>query len=170
MLCGPKLTCRRCSWVESDAWYPRRKPSSRSRMGNPSLPGSRGSECRRRVVSEPSVQPPRHALFHESRLPAPDGGPADTGCAHDRRRTQPVGRGQHDPGPPELHLGAAAVVNEHLSALSIGRSRAHRDASAHPEDSHTGKLVGIPQRALMSASVHSMDSSYRPTSAMCGIC
>jgi hypothetical protein len=96
----------------------------------------------------------RHALFHEPRLPAPDGGLADTGCAHDRCRTQPVGRGQHDPGALYVLLGAVAVVNDHLQALAIGRVQVDDDASAHPEDSHTGKLVGIPQRTLMSASIH----------------
>lgn len=51
------------------------------------------------------VQQTRHALFHEPRLPTPDGGLADTGCAHDRRCAQPVGRGQHDPGAPDVLLG-----------------------------------------------------------------
>jgi hypothetical protein len=100
------------------------------------------------------VQQTRHALFHEPRLPAPDGGLAYTGCAHDRRRAQPVGRGQHDPGTPNMLLRTVAVIDHRLQAFSISRVQADSDASAHPEDSHAGKLMGIPQRTLMSASIH----------------
>jgi hypothetical protein len=41
-----------------------------------------------------------------------------------------------------------------MQALAIGWVQVDGDASAHPEDSHAGKLVGIPQRTLMSASIH----------------
>jgi hypothetical protein len=100
------------------------------------------------------LQPTRRALFHEPRLREPDGGLADTGCAHDCQGTQPVGRGQHDPRASKVFLGAVAVVNDQLKALAIGWVQADGDASAHLEDSRTGKLVGIPQRTLMLASIH----------------
>lgn len=39
-------------------------------------------------------------------------------------------------------------------AFAIGRVQVdYSDASAHPEDSHAGKLVEIPQRTLMSISI-----------------
>ena len=94
------------------------------------------------------AQQARDALFHEPRLPAPHGGLADAGRSHDRRRSQPVGRGQHDPGAPDVLLPTVAVIDDRPQALTIGRAQMDRDAGTHPADSHAEKHLGIPQGLL----------------------
>src|ERR1700674_1822208 len=71
-----------------------------------------------------------------------------------RRRAQPVGRRQHNPGAPDVLLGAVAVIDDRLQALAISRAQIDGDASTHPADSHHAKAMGIPTRTLTSASIH----------------
>ena len=94
-------------------------------------------------------------FVHEAGLPAPDRRLADAGRAHDRRRTQPVGRPQHNPGGPNMLLQAVAIIDDRLQALTIGWAQADGDASMHPEDAHNTTSWGIPVRTLMSRSIDS---------------
>ena len=71
-----------------------------------------------------------------------------------RRRAQPVGRRQHNPGAPDVLLGAVAVIDDRLQALAISRAQIDGDASTHPADSHDAKAMEIPTRTLTSASIH----------------
>ena len=62
-----------------------------------------------------------------------------------RRRAQPVGRRQHNPGAPDVLLGAVAVIDDRLQALAISRAQIDADASTHPADSH-GQGHGNPNK------------------------
>jgi hypothetical protein len=94
------------------------------------------------------------ARLHEPRLPSPDRRLADAGRAHDRRRAQPVGRPQYNPGAPHVLLQTVAIIDDRLQAPTIGRAQINGDASTHPADSHNATPRGIPPRTLMSRSIH----------------
>jgi hypothetical protein len=78
----------------------------------------------------------------------------ETVISGDRRRAQPVGRRQHNPGAPDVLLGAVAVIDDRLQALAISRAQIDGDVSTQPADSHDAKAMGIPTRTLTWASIH----------------
>jgi len=76
------------------------------------------------------------AFVHEPRLPTPDSGLADPRRPHDLHCAHAIGRGQHDPGAPNMLLQAVAVINDRPQSLTISWAQMDDNASAHPADSH----------------------------------
>lgn len=75
--------------------------------GNPlPYPGAKRREARGTGLV---TKEPVHAVAGEVLLPAPDGGLARAGRAHERVRAQPIRRRQHDGGAPDVLLRAVAV-------------------------------------------------------------
>lgn len=99
-------------------------------------------------------QQPFEALVHEPRLLAPHRRLADASRTHDRCRAQPVGRPQHNPGAPNMRPQTVAVIDDRLQTLAIGPAQVDDDASTHPAESHDAMPSGIPNRTLMSRSIH----------------
>ena len=67
----------------------------------------------------------RRPLRHEALLPAPDAGLRLAGPAHDLVGAEPVGRQQHDLGPPDVLLGGVAIPHQRLEAAR-GRTARRR--------------------------------------------
>lgn len=114
------------------------------------LVGHLGNPRQPQLIAQQAFDPG----LHEPRLPAPDGGLADAGGAHNLNRAEAIGGGQNDPRAPDVLLRAVAVIDHRLQALAIGRAQVDGDAAAHPAAPHDPALRGNPARTLMSASIH----------------
>ena len=94
------------------------------------------------------------ALCREALLPAPDGGLALARPPHDRDRAEPVGRGEHDRGAPDVLLRAVAVRHDGFQPVAVRGGHVDDDPGAHRPDSHAITATGIPCRTFPSPSDH----------------
>src|SRR4029077_20408565 len=91
------------------------------------------------------------AFVHEPRLPAPDGGLADPRRRpHDIHYAHAIGRGQHDPGAPNMLLRAVTVINDRR-LRSVGLRWTTTPARI-PQTLTTPR--GILTRTLLARSIH----------------
>lgn len=100
------------------------------------------------------AQEPVFAFLSEALLPAPDGGLALAGLAHDRVRAEPVSRGEHDPSAPDMFLRAVAVSHDGFEPGTVRSVYLDDDPRAHAPDSHTITATEIPWGTLPSPSIH----------------
>jgi hypothetical protein len=73
---------------------------------------------------------------------------------HDRHRAEPIGGGQHDPGAPDVFLGAIAVRHNGFEAIAFSSAYFDDNPGAHPQDSHAKPPTGIHIRTQPSRSIH----------------
>src|SRR5512132_3585312 len=71
------------------------------------------------------------ARLHEAPLPAPDRGLGHAGAAHDLRRAAAFGRGQDDPCPPDMLLGAIPIGQNSFQPLPVTRPEPDFDIASH---------------------------------------
>jgi hypothetical protein len=81
-----------------------------------------------RTGPPPRLSPGLRALRLEPRLPAQ----------------------QHDPGAPNVLLGAVPVRQDRAELAAVGEAYVYGDACPHPKDSHPLKPLGIPHRTQAS--------------------
>jgi hypothetical protein len=75
------------------------------------------------------AQQPSHAFGLVTLRPALDGVLTLAAVAHDRRRSQPLSRQQHDPRPPDVLLRTVAIRHHRFQTASIATTQ--RDPLAH---------------------------------------
>ena len=80
-----------------------------------------------RLVAQQAVD----ARLHEAPLPAPDAGLGHAGPAHDLHRAAAFGRGEDDPCPPDMLLGAVPIGQNGFQPLPITRPKPDLDVAAH---------------------------------------
>ena len=80
------------------------------------------------------AQQPVHPFSREALPPASDAGLGLAGPAHDGVRAQPFGRGQNDPRPPDVLLGAVAIGRDRLQAGAVGGRDLDGGSFAHPAE------------------------------------
>lgn len=97
------------------------------------------------------------AFFHEPFLPTPNRGLADPRRSNDLGHARAVRGEQHDPGAPDMLLGAVPVRRDRIQADAVGRADVYGDACSHPPDSYhrvpQGILLG-PKRQISSTSIN----------------
>jgi hypothetical protein len=91
-----------------------------------------------RLVAQQAVD----ALLHEAPLPAPDAGLGDAGPALDLRRAVAFGRGEDDPCPPDVLLGAVPIGQNGFQPLPITRPKPDLDIAAHARIVHRAPAAG----------------------------
>ena len=104
----------------------------------------------RRLAGRPRLVPqqPVDALLHEALLPAPDDGFGLAGPAHHIEGSAAVGRGQDDPGPPDMLLGRTAIRHDRLKPTAIFRRDVDDDPCSHPESLNCfGRFGNCPKES-----------------------
>ena len=122
-------------WVVSPSGAPR------STADHPvfDLASKRRDARRPGLVAQQAVD----ALGHEAGLPAPYGGLADAGAAHDLGGAAAIGGQQHDVRPPDVLVRTVAIRNDHRKSLTIVGGEVDADPAAHTADSHAASRRGI---------------------------
>jgi hypothetical protein len=114
-------------------------------------PGFERWDARRpRLVTQQACDP----IGHEAFLPAPHSGFAGPGAAHDLGRAATVRRQQHDFRPPDMLLRAVSVRHDRVKFATICGTHFNLDTGAHPPDSHSSEMAGIPNRTQVSDFIH----------------
>jgi hypothetical protein len=93
-------------------------------------------------------------IGHEAFLPAPDSRLADTCIAHDLRGAAAVCRQQYDLCPPDVFLRCVSVRHDRVQVATVCGTHVNFDAGAHPADSHSSDIAGIPNRTQTSDFIH----------------
>ena len=88
------------------------------------------------------AQQPVDTRLHEASLPAPDAGLRHARPAHDLRRAAPCGRGQDDPCPPHMLLGAVPIGHNGFQPLSVRGAYLKADPLAHVRNVALGQHKG----------------------------
>ena len=90
------------------------------------------------------AQQPVDTGLHEPFLTAPHAGFALASTAHDLDRADAIGAQKHDPGSPDMLLGAVAVGHHRFETSTVGGRRIDDDPLAHAPDSHPPRAEGNP--------------------------
>ena len=91
--------------------------------------------------------------LHKALLPAPDHGLALANRAHDGRGALAIRRQQNNPRPPNVLLRAAAIPDDRLQALPIGRRNLDGDPLAHAALWHSRPRGNTKIRTFPSGSI-----------------